>query len=356
MKINKLKALALAVSATIVLPATAHASHHFESNLAREHPQFDLTDLYVFDAERPGFTAFVMDINPQTKKDGKAQFGENGVYSLHIGEDRGFSGGGLTITAHLEGDKLVFGLSKEGANQAVGVKGVKFGEAPVGTTQTFSNGVRVWSGAALDPFVGNSAGIQAFRQDIAAGKLDLGAFSKGVDLFETLNSSIIVIEVPNAMLPSEIFVYASSAFYNVDKWEQVNRLANPLMTHLFLSDNPMEVSEHVGHRPDIDHKQRYAVAGLALRAMALDRDSTVKDKVAYADKLAAELLPDVIPYEVGTPARFGFDGVNGRKLTDDAMDIQLSRFLGRPVSDGANSFDRQSRSFPYVIPIKASER
>ncbi len=91
---------------------------------------------------------------------------------------------------------------------------------------------------------------------------------------------------------------------------------------------------------------------MVLRAITLDRDSTVRDKVAYADKLAAELLPDVIPYKPGTPASFNFNGINGRKPTDDAMDVQLSRFLGRPVTDNANSFTRQRAAFPYVVPIK----
>ena len=349
---SKLSALAIAVFSTLFLSTAAQASHHFESRLAKEHPQFDLTDLYVFDSERKGFTTFVMDINPQTKKDGQAQFGENGVYSLHIAEDRASSEKGMTITVHLKGEKLFFGLSKEGANQPVGVKGVEFGQASVGATQTFSNGVRVWTGPALDPFVGNGEGLDKFLDGIGTGKLEMAAFSKGGDLFENLYSSVIVIEVPNAMLPKEIFVYASSAFYNVDKWEQVNRIANPLMTHLFMANNQMEVAEHVGHRPDIDPRQRYAVAGLVLRAITLDRDSTVRDKVAYADQLAAELLPDVIPYKPGTPASFNFNGINGRKPTDDAMDVQLSRFLGRPVTDNANSFTRQRAAFPYVVPIK----
>lgn len=103
---SKLSALAIAVSSTFLLFTAAQASHHFESRLAIEHPQFDLTDLYVFDAEREGFTTFVMDINPQTKRDGQAQFGENGVYSLHIAEDRASSEKGMTITVHLEGGTL----------------------------------------------------------------------------------------------------------------------------------------------------------------------------------------------------------------------------------------------------------
>jgi hypothetical protein len=209
--------------------------------------------------------------------------------------------------------------------------------------------MRVWSGAARDPFVGNSAGIIAFNQKLAQGALDLSAFKDGVDLFAGLNSSIIVVEIPNTMLPKKMFVYASSAMYNVDKWEQVNRLANPLMTHLFMVNNKMEVEEHVGHRPDIDSTRAYAVSATVLRAVSLDKK--LSDPVAYADSVASKLLPDLIPYEAGTKAAYSFESINGRKPSDDSMDAILSIFLGRKVTDNANTFDRHPSKFPYIIPV-----
>lgn len=333
----------------LFLATPLQAGHHFESPLAQKNPKFDLTDLYVFESEKSGYTVFMIDVNPTTGKDGKALFGEKGVYSLHIANDRQLKKGGLTITTYLKGNELIFGIAS-GANQAVGTKGEQVGKAIVGKEQVFKNGMRVWSGAARDPFVGNSAGIIAFRKKLAQGTLDLSAFKDGVDLFAKLNSSIIVIEVPNAMLPKKMFVYASSAMYNVDKWEQVNRLANPLITHLFLANNKMEVAEHVGHRPDIDSTRSYAVSGMVLRAVSLDKK--LPHPVAYADSVATKFLPDMIPYETGTKAVYSFERINGRKPKDDAMDAILSLFLGRKVTDNANTFDRHPSKFPYVIPIR----
>jgi hypothetical protein len=341
-------------ASSLALPA-AWASHHFESPAAKQHPQFDLTDIFVFESEKKGHTTFMMDVNPTTGSDGVARFGENGVYSFNIAQDKDASGEGLTITAHLKGGRFVFGLSREGVNLPVGVKGTPFGEASIGSAQTFANGVRVWTGAARDPFVGNGAGLDVLRAGLTAGKLDLEGFKPGQNRFEKLNSSVIVVEVPNTMLPQTLYFYATTAFYNVDKWEQVNRMANPLMTHLFMYDNDMEKYEHVGHGPDVDAKRRYAVSSVVLRALTLDAQSTVTDKVAYADGLAASLLPDVIPYRTGTAASFGFKGINGRKPSDDAMDVQLSRLLGRPVTDHANTFDHQPASFPYVVKLGAQQ-
>lgn len=341
----------VAAACGILASPVALASHHFESPLAKAHPQFDLTDLFVFGSEAKGYTTFMMDVNPTTGSDGTAKFGENGLYTFNIAEDQAVSGKGMILTAHLKGGKFVFGMSKDGVNQAVGVKGTPFGEAPVGSAQTFANGVRVWTGAARDPFVGNAGGLEKLRAGLTSGKLDMEGFESGENRFAKLNSSVIVVEVPNAMLPKSVYVYATTAFYNVDKWEQVNRMANPLMTHLFMYSHELEKYEHVGHGPDIDPGRRYAISAVVLRALTLDPQSTVKDKVAYADKLAAELLPDVIAYRPGTAASFAFGNINGRKPTDDAMDVELSRFLGRPVTDHANAFDHHPVAFPYVVKL-----
>jgi len=157
------------------------------------------------------------------------------------------------------------------------------------------------------------------------------------------------MEVPNAMLPKKMFVYASTAMYNIDKWVQINRMANPLMTHLFMDNNKMEISEHVGHRPDRDSTRLYAVSGMVLRAVSLDKK--LSDPVAYADSVATKLLPDMIAYERGTKASYSFENINGRKPGDDAMDALLSIFLGRKVTDNSNTFDRHPSKFPYFVPI-----
>lgn len=353
--INRLKtglitsALVLLVGAIFQM-TPAFASHHFESELAVKNPQFDLTDMFVFESEQSGYTVFMMNVNPTTGTDGNAAFGENGVYSFHIASDKEFKKGGITITAYLDKDKLVFGIV-EGANQAVGAKGRVIGKATVGKASTFNDGIRVWSGAAHDTFVGNSEGIIGFMtQLLGEGTLALPAFDKGVDLFKDFQSSVIVVEVPNTMLPGNIHVYATTAMYNVDQWVQVNRLANPLMTHMFMVNNKMEISEHIQHRPDSDLTRAYAVSGTVLRAVTLD--NKLPSPVAYADSVAVKLLPDMIPYNVGTEAAYTFEKINGRKPSDDAMDAALSIFVGREVTDHANTFNRHPKQFPYVNQIE----
>jgi len=348
-KIASTSALVLTLG-IVATTSTTFASHHFESDLAKANPQFDLTDMYVFDSKKRGYTTFMMNVNPQTGKDGNAAFGENGVYNFHIASDKQFENEGITVTAHLTDGKLVFGIA-DGANQAVGTKGKMFGKAEVGKEAKFKNGIRVWSGAAQDTFVGNSEGLIGFMTKLLGkGEFDLSPFDKGMDLFKDFQSSVIVVEVPNKMLPKNIHVYASSAMYNKDQWVQVNRLANPLLTHMFMATNKMEVSEHIQHRPDFDLTRAYAVSGTVLRTVTLD--NKLANPVAYADSVAAKLLPDMIPYKVGSKAAYTFEKVNGRKPSDDAMDAVLSIFVGRKITDNANTFNRHPKSFPYVMPIK----
>ena len=95
----------------------------------------------------------------------------------------------------------------------------------------------------------------------------------------------------------------------------------------------MAVSEHIQHRPDFDLTRAYAVSGGVLRAVTLD--NTLPNPVTYADSVAKKLLPDMIPYQVGSKAVYSFEKINGRK-----------------PSDNANTFNCHPNKFPYVMPIK----
>jgi hypothetical protein len=352
MMVYKEKALVGSLIASILafaLPALG--SHHFETSIAQAYPAYDLTDLFVFESESPGKTAFIVDINPQTGEDGKAAFGEGGLYNIHISADQEMTSG-LTLTFRYSNGNIVVGRIEQ-PSPALGVEGVQLGMAKVGQESIFANGIRVWAGAAKDPFVGNAVGITNFRAKLLEGEYDESTFDNAEDLFGTLNSSIIVIEVPNSMLPKDINVFATSAMQMDGKWIQVNRLANVLLTHLFLVADPATASEHVTHRPDEDSQRQLWVASTIARAATL-ADSQ-EEPVAYGDAMAKRLLPDMIPYKVGSTARYGVDAFNGRPTTDDGMDVVLSIFAGKPLTDKANTFDHHPDTFPYVVPIESTE-
>jgi len=63
--------------------------------------------------------------------------------------------------------------------------------------------------------------------------------------------------------------------------------------------------------------------------------------------------PDVLPYQIGTPAIYGFARRNGRPLADNAPETMLSLVTSTAVPTGltpATTAHLRDTSFPYVIP------
>jgi hypothetical protein len=64
------------------------------------------------------------------------------------------------------------------------------------------------------------------------------------------------------------------------------------------------------------------------------------------------LLPDVLPYRIGTPAGFSFAGFNGRTLGDNAPEAMFSLVTNSAISSGlppTDAADTRSPRFPYVV-------
>jgi hypothetical protein len=78
---------------------------------------------------------------------------------------------------------------------------------------------------------------------------------------------------------------------------------------------------------------------------------TAEDPVAYGEKIAHRLLPNMLPYQVGTQASLGFTEWNGRSLTDNAPNVMFSTAANTPISLGIGKesvTSKPSKTFPYV--------
>lgn len=72
---------------------------------------------------------------------------------------------------------------------------------------------------------------------------------------------------------------------------------------------------------------------------------------AYGEAVAALLLPDMLPYQLGSPASYGFAGHNGRSLTDNVPDVMFSLVTNSALSGGLSSASTSAvlrDTFPYV--------
>ena len=78
---------------------------------------------------------------------------------------------------------------------------------------------------------------------------------------------------------------------------------------------------------------------------------TAEDPKAYASTVANRFCPNILPYELGTPAVFGFAVWNGRSLTDNAPDVMFSLAANTPIRLGIGKesvTSKPSPAFPYV--------
>ncbi len=337
---------AFALVAGFLTPFTSHAGHHFETKLAQEHPQYDMTDVYAFRSHEPGKTILIMNANPTTKA-GQADFGKDGLYNLHFGFDRQLKSG-HTFTFKFDGSQMQMSWH-ESANPELGAQGEVKSSGAIGETIECSSGVRWWAGAIHEPFAGNGLGLGAFREAVAKGEFQPELFNNGDQanvLFDGKHVSSIVMEVPNKYLGTKIFYYGTTAWYDQDHWHQVNRIGHVLLPHLYMLTPPYKNAENET-RPVTDEERREWVKS-TIESFA--RVSGHKDATAYAEEMSKVIMPDVVPYVIGTEAHYGVYHLNGRKLSDDAMDTAVHILCGRQIEDYVRPTGNYTGSFPYVVP------
>jgi len=116
-----------------------------------------------------------------------------------------------------------------------------------------------------------------------------------------------------------------------------------------------QYNEDLGNRLNAgrpaDDFATYGAAVTKAIASVVSANGTAEDPMAYAEKLAHRLFPNMLPYEIGTPAVLGFAEWNGRSLTDDAPDVMFSIAANTPVRLGIGKESvtaKPSKTFPYV--------
>ena len=201
-----------------------------------------------------------------------------------------------------------------------------------------------------DPFFGNGAGLDRFNQALAEENcFDAQAFENAENTFHRQNITGIVLELPTAALDAETLrVWATTALWHREEQVQVNREANPLMLHLFHQDELLKQAFNQGHPHDDVARSGAEVAGLVAKVTRLAQ--TAQDPTAYGELVAQTLLPDVLVYRSNTPANYGFAVRNGRRLSDDSMDVALSIMTDLPFSDQVGAEGCYQTAFPYLAP------
>jgi len=339
-------------------------SHHLDSPIARQDIRLDITDLYVFRGE----TGTVFAINVCHSIFGPIPvpgYHPEGMYEFKI-DLNGDAVEDLTYRLKFhERDtqgRQTYTLQRLRGADAVNpdAAGTVVAQGITGETVSTPTGLRVWTGKAGDPFWIEPDVLHAVGHAFQDGTtINLSGWdpSRAKNLFAGHTVYAIVLEVPDQELLAEagdarrIGVWALSTLAtDAGGWRSINRVALPMIHPLFTQYN-----EDLGNRLNAgrpaDDFATYGEAVAKAIAGVVAANGTAEDPRAYGEKVAHRFFPNILPYEVGTPAAFGFVEWNGRSLTDNAPNVMFSIAANTPVSLGIGKesvSSKPSKIFPYV--------
>lgn len=296
--------------------------------------RLNIADFYIF--RKPGDpskSVMILDVDPMTSRS-DAQFDPDGVYRINVDTD----GDAIADIAY----SVVFS-HEHGASQTATVYRAKGEEArspeaqgevilenaPVSrgpdTTVTTSGEYRFFAGLRSDPFFVD-VGIQN----------DLNFTGK--DFFGDKNVLGIVLEIPNSSFDSSgsVAVWSRTSRRTDGGLASWDRSAGPGVAQFLARDAKGFFNES----EPVQDRERF-----------MDRFTDVLvEGGGYAPEQALAivseaLVPDMLRYDYTSEAGFP----NGRRLTDDVVDVLLAAFTkGRVVSDLVGPHDDYLEDFPYL--------
>ena len=344
----------------ILMPPSSPGADHRDGSIQQDQPA-DIADWFAFRNPNNGNIVMAMTVNPYTVPGVAGVFSNDVLYQFKIDNTGDFI------------EDLVFQITFNNlaANQQFKVIGPV--APPAGTTgpvnPLIASGPTL-VGAANDNQIKTGAGMRAFigRRDdpffidliYVRGVLTLTppiTRLPGKDLFNGLNVSIIVIEVPAAMLRGTtgnvIRTWGTTsrarattrtplADSNALPFVQIDRMGNPAINTALVVASRKDAFNRRG--PDGDG---------AFKADAVQRILTFNgNNLAHAQAVANTLFPDVMTLDMTSNAGFVTGPLNGRRFDDDFIDLALAVLTnGRVTSDGVPANDSPFLTdFPFFAP------
>jgi hypothetical protein len=338
-------------------------SHHLPTPQAAERGQLLIDDLYVFGGD--GCTVLMMDVNSNVT----GEFSTPGFHPEARYEFRVHFDGGdheeLTYRVKFEAPDSdgqqayeVFELMRDQARGDDGT-GTRVAAGRTGSA-TEADGVRVWAGRIEDPFYIDLGELSVINAAVRDGtKIDLSGWRAGepTNSFAGTQVYTILIELshdhPRLRPGARIGVWCATKMADENGWHQVNRFGLPMMWPLFWPDDLDFSNPANGRHPAQDLNQDGKWIAEMIAAVVAANGGNSGDPEGYGHLVAERLFPEVLPYTVGTPASFGFTGMNGRALADNAPEVMFSLVLDSATSSGLDpsvAADMRRDTFPWVVP------
>ncbi len=342
-------------------------SHHLDTPLAAQTGQLLIDDFYLFGTESG--TVFAVSLNSTvTGPDVQPGFHHEARYEFKVH----FDGAELEELTY----RVSFGEADAEGRQPLRLHVLTGDEARddaavgrlllEGRTGEPVTGdeVRIWAGRASDPFYAHIPIVSLVNTAIKDGTaVDLSEWDPktAVNPFAGTTVEAIVLEVshdyPRMWPGAEISSWcATKLATDAGGWRQINRGGFPMIWPIFRPDDTRFTDPANTRHPSEDlAAEGGRIAGQVAAVVAAS--GVTDDPEAYGQMVAHELLPDTLPYVIGTPASFSFAGFNGRPLADNVVEVMLSLVAGRAVQTGltaAVAKHLRSPEFPYMVAAPAA--
>jgi hypothetical protein len=356
-------------------------SHHLDSPIARQDIRLDITDLYVF----RGQTGTVFAINVCHSIFGPIPapgYHPEGMYEFKID----LNGDALEDLAYrfTFSERDAQGKQKYTVRQLTGADaadphaaGTVVAQGTTDENVSTPSGLRVWAGKAGDPFWIEPDVLHAVGHAFQDGKtVDLAGWdpAKAKNLFAGHTVYSMVLEIPDAGLLAAANAMANSSADESENprigvwalsilatdaggWRHINRVGLPMIHPLFTQFNEDLGNRLNGGAPSGDLSTFGPTVAKAV-AGVVAAYGTAQDPQAYGEKVAQRFCPNVLPYQVGTSASFGFEEWNGRSLIDNAPDVMFTLAANTPIRLGIGRESVTSKpreNFPYVPAAAATD-
>jgi hypothetical protein len=308
-------------------------------------PEIDITDLYAF--QKPGDptkSILILAVNPLAPTLANA-FESQALYQINVDTngdavtDIAFA---ITFTPMVAGmQKALVRVSRGGDAARLGASGdtilsgapVSFGSDAVVTT---SGPYTFFAGFRSDPFFFDLLGFLN------------GLNFTGSDFFIDKNVFGIVLEVPNSALGTNpnIGVWARTAKRpSPGRLVQFDRVGRPAINTVF--NHGVDKNTFNSITPDLDRTTLNAENVTFLQSFEATLMNLGGYSTSDAAGIAEILLPDILTYDFSNSNGF----LNGRKLADDVIDIELNLVTNGAVKgDGVGPHTDLLSDFPYLGP------
>lgn len=296
--------------------------------------EIDITDHYAF--QKPGDpdkSILVFNVNPlaPTLAD---SFEHEAIYEIKVDTDAdavaeiAFR---ITFSPKVNGRQTATVHRATGANAAGNNNGgpVIINRAPVSfgseAIVTESGPYKFFAGIRSDPFFFDLLGFLN------------GLKFTGSDFFIDKNVFSMVLEVPNTALGTNpnIGIWVRTLLSQNDEWVQIDRMGRPAINTVFNHGNDKNTFNSI---PPTQDRALFEASFVAtLKSFGYSS--------GQATQIAEILLPDILTYDYSSSAGF----LNGRKLTDDVIDIELALVTnGQVTTDMVGPHTDLLSVFPYV--------